>query len=163
MKTTMDPNMMLILMRLTLPITKDRASVPIPQALITPISTSPIMCPTMSAWTHALQIHISINSCVMLLLLPSTESSPHPWTTANPYTIDAPADESHYGYSESHEWGSVGAPPMEKPYSTPLMGSATQPNAISHIADGQGQAGSSSGVTHPYHPLQNMQIGRAHV
>src|SRR5258707_9293539 len=101
--------------------------------------------------------HIHQQLCDATSAAPSTESLPHPWTTANPYTIDAPADESHYGYSKSHEWGSVGAPPMEKPYSTPLMGSATQPNAISHIADGQGQAGSSLGVTHPYHPLQYMQ------
>ncbi len=143
---------------------------------------------------------------------PSTETSPppHPWTTANPYTVDAPAGESHYqpiahanpyrssmtaedqithvehyasnhdhhdpnrpshgvqhnhiGYGGSHERGSVGPPPTERPYSTSSMGvnwsarsAVPQAVAVSHIADGQGQAGSSSGVTHPYHPLHYPQ------
>ncbi len=52
-----------------------------------------------------------------------------------------------------------GAPPIaltERPYFTSSM--ATQPITISHIADGQGQVGSSLGVTHPYHPLHYLQL-----
>src|SRR5260370_17774565 len=52
-----------------------------------------------------------------------------------------------------------GAPPIaltERPYFTSSM--ATQPITISHIADGQGQVGSSLCVTHPYHPLHYLHL-----
>ena len=77
--------------------------------------------------------HILQQLCDEAVLTSATSSMdslppPHPWTTVYPYTVDAPAGETHY-----------------------------QPITISPIVDDQGQAGSSSGVIHSYHPLHYLQ------